>query len=523
VNDLSVASADDGSIVVRFTEVNNGAGQPANYAIRRGSPNVTWWEAVSTERTVSGGAIGQTLEYRYSGLSAGTDYQFQLVAYRGTLNQDAAFGNLSNKAAARTTAAASSGPAVVASVLVGSSSHQFSAIGETQSFPVTARDPGGATISGVAFTWHSLNSGIASVNANGLVTARAIGSTAIVVAAACCSQAADTVAVLVSQVPRTIQVAPSSFSVMAGETRPLTAAVLDANNFPVPGVLVQWSTSNPSVATVTGSGLVSGIAPGTATLNARFAGLTGQASAQVQAAAPTGGGSGGGSTGGSSGGGGTGSGGQGGANEPAGFTMWRDHDMESVANRPGGGPQTYPVEGGNTFARYAYAAGTVPENTTRGPTGGGYFNYGFGPGVCVSAFYLSYDFRYSANFKPHTAGNKQVYHRSEGGGEFYTNWRGGQFELSQQGFEASRNYPANAGNVNAGVGEWHTLEILVRNNGAVQMWVDGTLTHNYGPGGIFSGTACWNRLNFDSLWGGGGGTIPSEQYLDYDNIYVSRQ
>src|SRR5207247_9459663 len=41
-----------------------------------------------------------------SGLVAGTDYQFQLIAFRGTLNVNAVFGALSNVAAGTTAVAA---------------------------------------------------------------------------------------------------------------------------------------------------------------------------------------------------------------------------------------------------------------------------------------------------------------------------------------------------------------------------------------------------------------------------------
>jgi hypothetical protein len=34
---------------------------------------------------------------------------------------------------------------------------------------------------------------------------------------------------------------------------------------------------------------------------------------------------------------------------------------------------------------------------------------------------------------------------------------------------------------------------------------------------------CFDRINFDSVWGGDNGSIvPQVQTLDYDNIYISK-
>ncbi|MBX3703287.1 MAG: Ig-like domain-containing protein [Steroidobacteraceae bacterium] len=52
-----------------------------------------------------------------------------------------------------------------------------------------------------------------------------------------------------------------------GQTRQLTATALDRDGRPIPGVEFTWSTSNPAVATVNGSGLVTARGNGTATIS----------------------------------------------------------------------------------------------------------------------------------------------------------------------------------------------------------------------------------------------------------------
>ncbi|MFP1868683.1 Ig-like domain-containing protein [Lonsdalea quercina] len=80
-----------------------------------------------------------------------------------------------------------------------------------------------------------------------------------------------------------VTVAPSTVSVAEGATTQLTATVApaDASN-----TSVTWSTSNASVATVSGAGVVTGVAEGTATITATTAdgGFTSSSAVTVTAA-----------------------------------------------------------------------------------------------------------------------------------------------------------------------------------------------------------------------------------------------
>src|SRR3989475_7233916 len=72
--------------------------------------SLTWWLATSGTQgscatPVAGSAIGWKRPCTVLALAAGTTYSFELVAFRGTLNVNAVFGDLSNVATGTTQAA----------------------------------------------------------------------------------------------------------------------------------------------------------------------------------------------------------------------------------------------------------------------------------------------------------------------------------------------------------------------------------------------------------------------------------
>lgn len=94
VTDLRLVSASESSIALVFTEVSGGDGLPANYDLRYSPTPLSW--SLATGILVTGSTIGNQRTVVISGLTPATSYQFQIVAYRGTLNLNAVFGTLSN-------------------------------------------------------------------------------------------------------------------------------------------------------------------------------------------------------------------------------------------------------------------------------------------------------------------------------------------------------------------------------------------------------------------------------------------
>ena len=78
-----------------------------------------------------------------------------------------------------------------------------------------------------------------------------------------------------------VDVTPASANITANATVQLTATPKDALGNPLAGRTVTWSTSDTTVARVSTSGLVSGVAAGSATITATSEGKTGQATITV--------------------------------------------------------------------------------------------------------------------------------------------------------------------------------------------------------------------------------------------------
>jgi hypothetical protein len=112
VSDLVVETRADNSVGLGFTEVDDGTGRAATYDVRYArTPIGSGWGSATTvtqgtcRTPLAGATVGAHRSCTVAGLSSGTSYDFQLVAYRGTLGQDAVFGGLSNVATGTTTAA----------------------------------------------------------------------------------------------------------------------------------------------------------------------------------------------------------------------------------------------------------------------------------------------------------------------------------------------------------------------------------------------------------------------------------
>ena len=115
-----------------------------------------------------------------------------------------------------------------------------------------------------AVTWSSSNTSIATVNSNGLVTAKAVGTATITVTTADGSNKSATCQVTVTpQFATGITLDKISASLVVDKTLQLTATVSPSNTT---NKAVTWSSSNNDVATVSGTGLVTAIAVGTATI-----------------------------------------------------------------------------------------------------------------------------------------------------------------------------------------------------------------------------------------------------------------
>jgi uncharacterized protein YjdB len=141
-------------------------------------------------------------------------------------------------------------------------------------------DPRNAVVPGVAIVWSIADATVAAQGAPGVFRALKNGSTTVTATA---TQAGNTITattgLVVEQRAVTISVSPATrFFDALGATEQFTVEAKDANGQPVQGSSVTWTSTNPNVASVNSSGLVTSVGNGTATIRAQ----SGQNAAEAQ-------------------------------------------------------------------------------------------------------------------------------------------------------------------------------------------------------------------------------------------------
>lgn len=81
--------------------------------------------------------------------------------------------------------------------------------------------------------------------------------------------------------PVSVSVTPATVTADTGASATLTGRALNATGLALLGRLLAWSSDNPAVATVSDAGVVTGVSPGSATITATTASVSGQASVVV--------------------------------------------------------------------------------------------------------------------------------------------------------------------------------------------------------------------------------------------------
>ena len=157
---------------------------------------------------------------------------------------------------------------VPTSIVITPSVVTLTSIGQTVSLTAEVRDQNGQTMTGANLTWSSDTGTIATVSAQGLVTAVHNG-TANITARSGSASTQVTVTVMQSAVRITIE--PGSATLMSvGETVQLVATVYDQNGQTVQDAVVSWTSDGEAIATVSAQGLVTAVHNGTANITARL-------------------------------------------------------------------------------------------------------------------------------------------------------------------------------------------------------------------------------------------------------------
>lgn len=151
-------------------------------------------------------------------------------------------------------------------------------IGTTRQLLAGPRNEDGRYVPGQSVTWSSSNEGVVSISQDGLATAVSSGNAVI---SATAGGVTGTTEMKVRFPVGQVAVTPAAGTIRREGAIQLTANVTDQGGTVRTNRAVTWASLNPAVATVSASGLVSGITDGQAVITATSEGVSGQATITV--------------------------------------------------------------------------------------------------------------------------------------------------------------------------------------------------------------------------------------------------
>jgi uncharacterized protein YjdB len=151
-------------------------------------------------------------------------------------------------------------------------------IGGTTQLIAKAYDAGQNELSGRTMVWTTSNAGVATVDANGLVTAKAKGTSTITATAE--GKSGTSQFTISPGAVSKVTVTPNSISMETGQKQQLAATAQDASGTVLSDRTAIWSSDNTQVVTVSG-GEVTAVGRGSAKISATVDGVSGSASVTV--------------------------------------------------------------------------------------------------------------------------------------------------------------------------------------------------------------------------------------------------
>ena len=165
------------------------------------------------------------------------------------------------------------GVAGVASVAVAALTRAV-AVGERVPLSFRTLDAAGNALVARTVTWSSSVPTVATVNADGVVAGIAPGA-AVITATSEGRTATVNVAVEALAPVNTVTLTPTTQTLAAGSTQQLAATLRDANNNVLANRPITWASSSATTGSVSSTGLVSALVPGTFTVTATSEGKSG--------------------------------------------------------------------------------------------------------------------------------------------------------------------------------------------------------------------------------------------------------
>jgi len=158
-------------------------------------------------------------------------------------------------------------------------SHMNAAVGDTVVFRTLLLSGAGRELEGREVFWISSDPSVASVAPDGQVSALKPGT--VTLTASSEERSSSATLTVIPPAVVAVEVTPSHLNIEMGGTNNLECVPRDSSGSPVEGRPVSWESASPSIAAVSETGQVAGLAPGTATIRAICEGVSGAASVTV--------------------------------------------------------------------------------------------------------------------------------------------------------------------------------------------------------------------------------------------------
>ena len=182
----------------------------------------------------------------------------------GTVTVTAASGGRSEQVRITVKAAA------VASLEVEPPSAAIS-VRQTVKLTAVAKNSRGSRLPGRRIAWSSSDRAVATVGESGVVTG--VGPGTATLAAASEGRSASVRVTVTPVAVASLEVKPPAGSVLVSDTLKLMAIARDASGTLLSGRSVEWTSSNPAIASISLGGVVTGVTPGTALVTAMTEGV----------------------------------------------------------------------------------------------------------------------------------------------------------------------------------------------------------------------------------------------------------
>ena len=192
----------------------------------------------------------------------------------GTANVTATAGNVTGEATVTVSAEELSLDSIQVTPLTATL-----AINETEQFNATALDQFGNAMTDVAINWTSGNEAVGTIDAEGVFTALAAGTTNVTATA---DNVTGSATVIVEEpILDSIQVTPTGATLGIGDTQRFIVTARDQDGNVMSDVAINWTSSNETVGTIDADGFFSALDDGTATVTATAENVTATANVTV--------------------------------------------------------------------------------------------------------------------------------------------------------------------------------------------------------------------------------------------------